>query len=338
MSTEETVKDESKTEETVPTSGIPKGIVEEAAFEALKLLEEKMAKDAKAEDETAFGKVGRGDLSMVEYLVWSDRKDRIEERRREERLKKEHNSPGLTAEDIGIQTVGAVRAVLKEEGVIGKGGNKPEEKSETIKNIEKKYDDLILLLKGQQEDKKLTAAIKAAVDPLQTQLNTLSKSPSEGTVPKKSKIEEYVAFGNVLKSAGFVAASGVGAPDAAIARVKVYGDVIGDLITKAGKAGAFGFLERLVASKPPKSRIEPSQESELDRLLEVPERKIEVVAPEEASIIVPEGPVEAAVEVPVEVAVEETIETPVEVPIEAPVEEAVEVPVEVPVVAPETVA
>ncbi|GAH04273.1 unnamed protein product, partial [marine sediment metagenome] len=197
--------EEPKTEESAQetVAGLPKETFDALTFETAKRLEKKMSKDMKSQDDEEFTKVGRGELSMVEYLVWSDRKDRIDEKRREERLNK--GNKALTAEDIGKE-VGAQLQYFAENLGIRKSGNKPEEKPEWAEKDAEVMSKILKRMEGEEEDEKLDNKLDKKLGPMGktletvvTKVESLSKSAPEGTAPPKSELKTFLEIRKLLK-------------------------------------------------------------------------------------------------------------------------------------------
>jgi len=279
--------------------------------------------------------LSRGDLSMAEVLMYMDLQDRKDRRERRDRREEERENNGnhtLTADDIGARTAGYLVAALKKEGVLGKGVNTAEEKPEWVKKIEQDNADILGKLRVDEEDKKLSAAIKEATSPLKTQLEkteeklaALSKPAPEGTGPPKSVIDQYIEGRDKLKAAGILPEEKkgsmymIGADGEPIQGIPVKGEipalaVYGPLLVKqvmdtveaaADRIGKkYGFIEGEPTGVPPKPKeslikmpLKPAAKPEPPT--ETPAKEvtpIEPVKPAEPIIVMPEKTIPEAVE------------------------------------------
>lgn len=276
--------------------------------------------------------IGRGDVSMAEALMYMDlmdRKDRRERRDRKEEERENNGNQTLKAEDIGKE----LRIALQQVGVTGKPAA-PEEIPEWAKPIMDDNKAILSKLKGEEEDKKLTTAIKEATGPLKAQLEktqekiaTLSQPAPEGSGPPKSDLTVFLEMRNMLKEEGIIGSKSniMLGPDGQPIPIKgeipaalVFGPYLVKQILEAVEQTAenIGKKYGLIGEEKPTGMPKISREA----LIKMPQKPKPAVKPVEP---ITEAPVEEVKIIPKELPTESILEMP-QRPTEEIVEEVIE--------------
>lgn len=280
-----------------------------------------------------------GKTSMADAIIYISEMARIDREERRIKLeeaeakgKKEHNSPGLTAEAIGIE----VRGALENIG-IGKGGNNPEEEPDWVTEIRKENQSILERFRKEDDIKErqkmideATGPFKAELEKMQEKVADLSKPTPAGSGPPKSDLQAYIDGQKALKTAGIllehksnvlIGPGGQQIPvKGEIPVLVAYGpqlfeQLLGSLEKTLDNVGKkWGFFGEEAPAGIPKKPEEP-----LIKMPKKPEPEVKPVEPimeapaEEVTTTEPEAPTESIIDMPKKPTEEDVVtEEPVE--------------------------